>query len=118
MKTNDQIKIRANELRNISCEVFAGAPTDGQWLFEEALWLIDNRSIRGSLDFWRVILEAGRAINHLGEYAIAGELFEEIIETARKIRFSRVEFDALEGVAFSWFYLGDRARAIKYLRKC
>jgi tetratricopeptide (TPR) repeat protein len=112
---DDELKIRLNKLHSICCDAFEGEPIDAQWLFDEAHWLMDSRPPHARLEYWRVIVEAGRAVNHLGEYALGGELFEEIIETARKIRFPRLEFDALEGLAFSWFYLGDRTRAVKYL---
>ncbi len=115
MANNSDIEIRLGELKRVCCECFAGESTDVHWLFDEATFLIENRPPHADFLFWHGVIEAGRALNHIGEYAIGGELFEIIIEIARRIRFPRIEFDALEGLAFSWFYLGDRTRAIKYL---
>src|ERR1700733_5110651 len=115
MANNSDIEVRLCELKRVCCDCFAGEPTDAHWLFNEATFLIENRPPDADFMVWRGVIEAGRALNHIGEYAVGGELFEIIIEIARKIRFPRIEFDALEGLAFSWFYLGDRNRAIKYL---
>jgi hypothetical protein len=79
---DDELKIRLNKLHSICCDAFEGEPIDAQWLFDEAHWLMDSRPPHARLEYWRVIVEAGRAVNHLGEYALGGELFEEIIETA------------------------------------
>lgn len=112
---NSEIEVRLCELNRVCCACFAGEPADPHWLFDEAINLIECRPADADITFWRGVVEAGRTLNHMGEYAMGGELFEVIAEIARNIRFPRLEFDALEGLAYSWFYLGDRTRAIKYL---
>jgi hypothetical protein len=112
---NSEIDVRLSELNRVCCASFAGEPADPHWLFDEAMDLIEKRPSGADITFWRGIVEAGRALNEMGEYAIGGELFEVVVGIAREIRFPRLEFDALEGLAFSWFYLGDQTRAIKYL---
>lgn len=106
---------RLSKLAKAAAASMRGAPVDAQWIYAESLALIEDREAFRTKGFWHTLLDSARALNDVGEYALGGEIFELLLNQARKRSYPKIEFYALEGLAQSWFYLGDKERALRYL---
>ncbi len=92
-------------------------PVNSDWVYEECLALLDAYETFDSNELWSTLIDAARALNDSGEYALGGEIFESLLEHGQNRQLPKLEFDALEGLADAWFYLGDKKRAMGYLEQ-
>lgn len=106
---------RLSKLAKAAAASMRGEEIDPNWIFEESLELLELRDSFGTNALWHTLVDSACALNNVGEYALGGEIFEVLLEQARERRYPKIEFDALEGLAESWFYLGDQNRAFNYL---
>jgi len=106
---------RLSKLAKAAAASMRGEDIDPIWIYGESLELLELRESFQTNALWHTLSDSACALNDIGEYALGGEVFEALLEQARERRYPKIEFDALEGLAESWFYLGDRARAFGYL---
>lgn len=106
---------RLSKLAKAAAASMRGEEIDPNWIFEESLELLDQRESFQTNALWHTLVDSACALNDIGEYALGGEVFEAVLEQARERRYPKIEFDALEGLAQSWFFLGDHNRAFVYL---
>jgi len=108
---------RIAKLAKVCAASMRGEETDPVWISDQARQLlVEQASFEGNA-LWHTLVDAGRALHDVGEYALAGEIFEQLLEHARSRKYPKLEFDALEGLGECWFYLGDHGRAMKYLNE-
>lgn len=107
---------RLAALAQASAAALRGEKIDARAIFDDAKLLLERREGLEISQFWKTLLKAADALNHLGEHALAGEIFESLLQQAREQRDTKVELQAIEGVAESWFKLGARERAVSYLQ--
>lgn len=106
---------RISHLAKAAKASMRGEEIDAQWLYEESLAVLEERDSYQTNALWHTLVDAGRALNDVGEYALGGEIFELLVSHARARCYPKIEFDGLEGLAESWFYMGDHDRALQYL---
>lgn len=106
---------RICHLAKVAAASLRGEEIDAQWLYDESLSLLEKRDSYQTNALWHTLVDAGRALNDVGEYALGGEVFEQLVAQARARCYPKIEFDGLEGLAESWFYMGDHDRALQYL---
>lgn len=101
-------------LRKTSVSSLKGSNVDAKFIYEEAIRLIDETDVDFLLKSQALVVAAA-ALNDTGEYAMGGEVFEELLNLARAEGATTLELRCIEGLARSWFYLGDRKRAVHLL---
>jgi hypothetical protein len=106
---------RLSKLAKVAAASMRGAPVDAKWIYDESLALIQDRETFQTNALWHTLVDCARALNDVGEFALGGEIFELLLTHSRERRYPKIEFDALEGLGQSWFYLGDKDRAFQYL---
>lgn len=106
---------RLSKLAKAAAASMRGESIDPNWIYDESMALLEERDSLLTNALWHTLVDAACALNDSGEYALGGEIFEALLEHSRERRYPKIEFDALEGLAESWFYLGDHNRAFGYL---
>lgn len=106
---------RLSKLAKVASASMRGEKVDPKWIYDESLALLEQSEAFHTNALWHTVVDSARALNDTGEYALGGEIFELLLQKARDRRYPKIEFDALEGLAESWFYLGDKDRAFQYL---
>lgn len=108
---------RIAKLAKAAAASLRGEEIDPLWLYDQSVLLLEQSSLCEKTNaLWHTLVDASRALNDVGEYALAGEVFEMLLQQARARLYPKLEFDALEGLAESWFYIGDQNRAFRYLQ--
>ncbi len=106
---------RLSKLAKAAAASMRGASVDSQWIYEESLALSEQSQALQTNALWRILVDCASSLNDVGEYALGGEIFELVLNHAREGPHRKIEFDALEGLARSWFYMGDKDRAFRHL---
>ncbi len=92
-----------------------GQRVDSEYVFAAANSLIELSGADCSTHLLETLVAAAETLAHEGEHAYSGEVFECVLERAQERGEIELQLRSLGGLAQSWFYLGDRSRAFKYL---
>lgn len=102
------------DLRRAARASLRGDSIEPRYLYETALRLLREFSLddEDCRDFARTMFLVGRALNDVGEYAFASEVFEFMLKHSPD---TKSQFESLEGLAIARFYMGEKTRAFATL---
>ena len=108
---------QSDNLADSAKHLMRGNNVDVTWLFNECIKVLESGDKYSSIKIDRSLIKAGRALNAAGEYSLAGEIFEKLLERTKKLGEVKLQLDVFEGFAISRFYLGDQDQAYSVLEE-
>lgn len=106
-----------NSLEASAKSLRKGDSTDCKWLYNECMKVLERGDSYTTLKIDRSLIKAGRALNSAGEYILAAEIFERLLERTRIANEVKLQLDSIEGLAIAQFHIGDHDRSYGLLEE-